>query len=193
MCQEFHADQGDSPSQTFKLGAGYEATLIIGSGVGPLQQRGTPPPGMTVDVSGGKIRVTGTPTETGEFTLDLRPDDDVMACEYQGTSLMNFALKFTVVPAECETNLACRLFNRGACTQSSTCVPSPSYVSAACIPTVGSSGVCVDVNGPADQCTGAISAMTLTTVEGAQVDSCVVTPAITGCNHHVCFGPPVAE
>lgn len=36
MCQEFHADQGDSPSQTFKLGAGYEATLIIGSGVGPL-------------------------------------------------------------------------------------------------------------------------------------------------------------
>lgn len=106
---------------------------------------------------------------------------------------MNFALKFTVVPAECETNLACRLFNRGACTQSSTCVPSPSYVSAACIPTVGSSGVCVDVNGPADQCTGAISAMTLTTVEGAQVDSCVVTPAITGCNHHVCFGPPVAE
>ncbi|MGV3619273.1 MAG: hypothetical protein ACO1OB_00570 [Archangium sp.] len=187
-CQTFYREASDSAGQTARLGRGYEATLAVGSGEEPLVVTGTVPPGMAVEVSNGKIRVTGTPTENGTFKADIRPTKT--ACEFEDASFVNIVLDITVADAECDSPLACRLLKRGACNQSSACVPTAPYTSAACIPTVGVAGACVDVNGPADQCSGSVSAQSLTTIEGAQVDSCVATPALVGCNYHLCSGPP---
>jgi hypothetical protein len=185
-CQEFYTLSSDVHST--KLGLGSPQTLVVGSGEGPFDVTGALPPGMTLEVSGVRIRLTGTPTEVGSFQADVRPQS--LACQNGGSSLGNIVLDFQVVPAECDNALACRLLKKSACTRSSGCPPTPPYTAAACIHAVGDAGVCVDVNGPGDQCSGAISAMTLTTVEGAQIESCVATPAITGCNFNVCYGLP---
>lgn len=124
----------------------------------------------------------------GRFVADVRPV--AAACVYNGGSLVNLVVDLTIAPAECDNALACRLLKKGACTQSSTCTPSPAYASAACIRSLGDAGVCVDVNGPLDQCSGSVSAMTVTTVEGTEVESCVVTPPTVGCNYHLCKGAP---
>lgn len=188
-CQEFNS--GDpSISATNKLGLGYQASVLIGFGVGPLEVTGTLPTGMALETTDGQIRVSGTPTTEGRYQADVRPT--AAACEFKGSSLVNLVVDLTVVPAECDNALACRLLKTSGCTQSSTCTPSFAYTSAACIHSLGDAGVCVDVNGPADQCSGSVSAMTLTTVEGAQVESCVGTPPIVGCNYHLCYGAPDA-
>lgn len=184
-CQAFN--RGGSSVGTGKLGIGYEATLIVGSGEDPLEVSDVPP-GMTVDTAGGTIRVTGTPTRAGDYQVQIRPR--VAACEHDGTSLANLVVPITVAPADCDDPTDCRLLARGPCTQSSACVPSPPYVTSACIATLGDAGVCVDVNAPADQCGSGVTEMMLTTVEGTQVESCIAAPAITGCNHHVCSGAP---
>jgi len=186
-CQEFYSLSNDIHSA--KLGLGYPQTVVVGSGEGPFQVvMGSLPPGMTLEVSGVRIHLTGTPTEVGSFQADVRPQSP--ACANDGTTFSNIVLNFEVAPAECDSALACRLLKRGSCAQSTGCTPAPPYTRAACIHSVGDAGVCVDVNGPGDQCSGAISASSLTTVEGTQVESCVATPAITGCNYNVCSGVP---
>lgn len=187
-CQDFYTSPENEPSLGATLGIGYAVDLVLGSGEGELNVSGALPPGLQLVLSDGKIRVVGTPTTEGDFQANLSPKKE--ACSHQGNRYLGITASLTVKAAECDNALVCRVLGRGSCTQSSTCVPSAGYVTAACIHSVGDAGVCVDVNAPADQCSGSVAAMTLTTVEGAEVESCVATPAIVGCNHHVCFGAP---
>ncbi|MFO0598150.1 MAG: hypothetical protein U0228_22800 [Myxococcaceae bacterium] len=189
-CQQFFTVATDHAGQVAKLGAGSPTTVVVGRGDAPIVVSGMLPTGMQVEVDAatGKIQLTGTPTETGRFQAELRPQ--VRACVNAETTLANIVLDLTVVPAECEDALTCRLLKKGPCSTSADCTPTPPYAAAACIRTIGAAGVCVDVNGPNDGCSGAVAAMSVTTTESTQISTCVATPAITGCNHHVCYGAP---
>lgn len=187
-CQDFFTSPENEASLVATLGIGYAVDLVLGSGEGELDVSGALPPGLQLVLSDGKIRVVGTPTTEGEFQANLSPKKE--ACSHEGKNYLGITASLKVKPAACDDALVCRVLGHGSCTQSSTCVPSAGYTSAACIPAVGTTGVCVDVNGALDQCTGTVAAMNVTTVEGAQVGTCVATPALVGCNHHVCFGAP---
>ncbi len=190
-CQDFYSDDSLEADQYAKVGLGYEASLAVAYSGEEVDTIGTVPEGMTVAVSDGKVVVSGTPTKAGEYQLDIRPK--AAACEHGGSHLANVVVNITVGTPNCDNDLACRLLTTGdACTGSSTCTPEAPYAAAACIHTLGDAGVCVNVNGVADQCSGAIGELQLTTVEGTQIESCVVTPATLWCNHHVCSYRPDA-